>query len=227
MDSNQNIHLFVTILLRILDSKIKFVRTKQQPLLPNQSLMQPSKFKTTFIKFIETFKVKCDVNEILAKRNRSYGYPNQDHKKDKHRSDRILKSVISSLHEIERILLDLRQNKASHSQYAQYPQYPQYPKIQSRSDVVLKSYNNNNNDNIDYQQSRNNTPSTPSISPISSSTTPSIDDTRSESSMDHNPNPYSIYVPLNANYTLKYQFLSFQPLKIKKIMIISNPNIKL
>lgn len=38
----------------------------------------------------------------------------------------------------------------------------------------------------------------------------------------HKFNPYSIYVPLHRNYTLKYQFLSFSPLRVKKIMIISN-----
>ena len=311
-DPSKKAHLFITILLKILHSKIKFVRTKQQPLLPNQSLMQPNKFKTTFIKFIENFNLKCNAENI------SNLQTVQIYHKDKKRSLKILALFVKSLVEIEKMLLSphnynyqnqtnplqsncnsnikdeddqdvsmkqkeslnlglvspqraQQQPRPLHFKQALFPSHPQQHIINdtpslssssmSSSVSPCTSVNDQNLSTNPLSISTSSTPSTPTPTqslmvpqiprkspfighghikqpsayhnnlnntktnlPISTlSTAINMNQGRNTSNPPkiHKFNPYSIYVPLHRNYTLKYQFLSFNPLRVKKIMIIS------
>ena len=51
-NNNQRMCLFVNIFIGILNENIHFRRTKCQPLLPYQTLIQPNKFKTICNEFI-------------------------------------------------------------------------------------------------------------------------------------------------------------------------------
>jgi len=83
--------------------------------------------------------------------------------------------------------------------------------------------NNNNNVNITNIPVLGFQPISTDINTNQNSySTATIGNNNSKKTKIHKINPYSIYVPLQRNYTLKYQFLSFNPLKVKKIMIISN-----
>ena len=103
-DNKQKIELFISILISILESKIKFPRTKEQPLLPNQTLMQPNKFKTIFIQFLNHFNVQFDANNVSPTRL------NKVYKNDKQRSNKISKLFIDSLYQIKHKMETIENN---------------------------------------------------------------------------------------------------------------------
>jgi len=82
VDHNRRMHLFVTILISILESKIKFHRTKKQPLLTQQTLMQPNKFKSTLLEFFAHFELDFDTALV------SFTHLNRKVKNDKQRSQK-------------------------------------------------------------------------------------------------------------------------------------------
>lgn len=83
----------------IFNTKIKFNRSKQQPLLPNTILMQPNKFKSFCIEFINHFNIKWNKDNILpSKINKKY-------QKDAQRSAKICESFIKCLYQIRELLL--------------------------------------------------------------------------------------------------------------------------
>lgn len=89
------IDAFISIVGHLLTAKIKFPRTKQQPLLPNQTLMQPNRFKTALIRFLGHFSVQLDAKSVSPTRlNRVY-------KNDKQRSNKISKLFLDALYEIK------------------------------------------------------------------------------------------------------------------------------
>merc|ERR1719242_2389943 len=91
----QRIDVFVEILLNVLTAKIKFPRTKQQPLIPNQTLMQPNNFKRALENFLRYFDVELDPKEASPTRcNRVY-------KNDKQRSNKMAKRFLDALCQIQ------------------------------------------------------------------------------------------------------------------------------
>lgn len=216
MNQNQRIRLFITILLKILHSKIKFIRTKEQPLLPNQSLMQPNKFKTAFIKFIENFNLKRNAQNMASLQTV------QIYHKDKKRSTKILALFVNSLQEIEKSLMspiydEIDTDKIDNSSVSPSASISSIQHFNNRKQH--RAYHNNNtnhnNNNIIYNNNTNHNYNDTHNNNI-------IINNKIKSMRMQTINPYSIYVPLNPNYTLKYQFISFNPLCVRKIMIISN-----
>mmetsp|Transcript_53953 Transcript_53953/g.89382 ORF Transcript_53953/g.89382 Transcript_53953/m.89382 type:complete len:578 (+) Transcript_53953:25-1758(+) len=62
MSDAQRMIAFVTMLERILSATVQFPRTKLQPLLPHQSLMQPNKFKQACEQFVLYYQVQWSVS---------------------------------------------------------------------------------------------------------------------------------------------------------------------
>eukprot|EP01084_Bolivina_argentea_P179522 310205_1 len=96
MSNGSKIHVFVSILLNILNSKIKFIRTKEQPLLLNQSLIQNNKFKTFFVRFLNQFDNKFNTDGFKI---------GNVYRKDKERSKKISELFIHALSAIEDMVL--------------------------------------------------------------------------------------------------------------------------
>lgn len=66
MDNNTKMHLFVSILLRILKSKIKCIGTREQSLLLLQCIVSSNKFKSILKKFIDHFYVKYNMDHTTS-----------------------------------------------------------------------------------------------------------------------------------------------------------------
>ena len=142
---NKRIDLFISILISILISKIKFPRTKEQPLLPNQTLMQPNKFKTIFIQFLNHFNVQFDSNNVSPTRL------NKVYKNDKQRSNKISKLFVSSLQEIKNNLFNKQNLKLFTEQTALEISKKLSTSSTSKSSVTPSTINNkNNNKNRNY-----------------------------------------------------------------------------
>eukprot|EP01084_Bolivina_argentea_P154011 268493_1 len=91
--------LFVETLLVIFDENINFARTKSQPLIPFQSLIQPNCFKSECKNFIQFYGIKWDQKHIIpAKINRIY-------QKDKTRSKKIYDTFITSLNNLKQLFI--------------------------------------------------------------------------------------------------------------------------
>lgn len=94
IDNNMRLYAFNKILISLLNSKIKFNRSKEQPLIPKQSLNQSNKFRTVLFQFIKHFGINIDVN-----------VSNVGKDEDKKTANAILSLVMNSLYEIEKFLL--------------------------------------------------------------------------------------------------------------------------
>eukprot|EP01084_Bolivina_argentea_P174660 302538_1 len=97
------INLYLNILIRILTAKIRFPRTKEQPLLPNQTLMQPNKFKSAFVQYLSHF----DIHHKPTHRDSL--------KCGKKRSNAISKSFVNSLYEIKNKMMDQNHQRFQHT----------------------------------------------------------------------------------------------------------------
>lgn len=137
LDNNHKINLFIQIFLKIFDAKIKFIRTKYHPLLPNQTLMQPNKFKTISHLFLNHFDIKLEINDFLPplKVNKIY-------QKDKRRSDKISMLFIESLHKIQSMLMTKKQYKLFSHHVASINN------VFIRNDYDFMKYNLNNTSNV-------------------------------------------------------------------------------
>ena len=75
LSDNQKMIIFIDILQRILLEPVQFPRTKLQPLLPHQALMQPNKFKKACERFTLIYNVGWMLgNELNNKRDRVCRY---------------------------------------------------------------------------------------------------------------------------------------------------------
>ena len=120
--------LFIDILLIIFDCDIQFARTKSQPLIPYQSVIQPNSFKSQCKHFIEFYDIIWDQTDIIpSKINRIY-------QKDKKRSKKIYDTFIESLKKLQILFL---KNKS----------YPFY-KINSMNNINNNYINNDKCINI-------------------------------------------------------------------------------
>merc|ERR1719242_2699322 len=107
----QRIDVFVEILLNVLTAKIKFPRTKQQPLIPNQTLMQPNNFKRALENFLRYFDVELDPKDASPTRcNRAY-------KNDKQRSNKMAKRFLDALCQIQTNLRNQPQSMITSSMF--------------------------------------------------------------------------------------------------------------
>jgi len=95
--NNGKIDVFVSILITILSSKVPFERTKEQPLLPYQTYMQPNSFKTQLLQFLNHFDVQVETEQV------SKTHSKKVYKNDKQRSNKISKMFISALQQIKRL----------------------------------------------------------------------------------------------------------------------------
>ena len=134
--------LFVDILLILFDCDIHFARTKSQPLIPYQSVIQPNSFKSQCKNFIEFYDIKWDQTEIIpSKINRIY-------QKDKKRSKKIYDTFIESLKKLQKFFLNnSNPNKIS------FPFY-QINSINNINNNYIHNNHYNNNYNL-YQLQKN------------------------------------------------------------------------
>ena len=90
--------IFIEILINIFNSTIKFKKTKSQPLLPYQTVIQPNKFKDEIIGLIKYYGVEIDSNGINPiKVGKIY-------QKDSQRSKKISDSYKNALLTIQQLL---------------------------------------------------------------------------------------------------------------------------
>ena len=100
MDNNKKMDLFISIFLLIIDGKITFQRTKAQPLMPYQTLIQPNNFRKKCKEFVSFYDIPWNHNSISpSKIHRKY-------QKDKLRSSKIFNSFINCLKSIQCKLKD-------------------------------------------------------------------------------------------------------------------------
>eukprot|EP00485_Elphidium_margaritaceum_P017821 CAMPEP_0202726818 /NCGR_PEP_ID=MMETSP1385-20130828/184806_1 /ASSEMBLY_ACC=CAM_ASM_000861 /TAXON_ID=933848 /ORGANISM="Elphidium margaritaceum" /LENGTH=468 /DNA_ID=CAMNT_0049393047 /DNA_START=47 /DNA_END=1453 /DNA_ORIENTATION=- len=90
--------LFTDLLLIIFAEDIHFARTKAQPLIPYQSVIQPNSFKSQCKHLLDAYGVSWDQTDIVpSKINRIY-------QKDKTRSKKIYDTFIQSLRNLRSLL---------------------------------------------------------------------------------------------------------------------------
>lgn len=90
--------IFIEILIDIFESTIKFKKTKSQPLLPYQTVIQPNKFKDEIIGLIKYYGVEIDSNGINPiKVGKTY-------QKDSQRSRKISNSYKNALISVQQLL---------------------------------------------------------------------------------------------------------------------------
>ena len=205
MDNYLRVNTFVSILINIMNSKIKFNRTKEQPLIPNQSLMQPNKFKHTFREFLSSFGVGLQEIHLSSLR------PN---KSDKQRSNKIVGVYMDKLLEIQKQMTISKNIKLFNLPFG----ISSPNKFDFTS--IIDTYNESEmNDSVDHQDKL----SLSTLSDVSVlSEFDNISPIQPISLQCPTQSPiYSIFVPLSMSNIIgiEYQFLSFHPLRIQQRVV--------
>ena len=148
MGTNKRTTVFITILISIFKDQIKFNRTKKQQLIPKTILMQPNKFKTFCVEFVNHFDIKWNKTDILPlKINKIY-------QKDKDRSNKIHESFIKCLQDIQQLLIKSKKKYDLFSEKISYVPFLD----QMKNDAINNNSSALNIQNTIHQQHIDTTP---------------------------------------------------------------------
>lgn len=193
------LYFFNKILLSVLNSKISFISAKPMPLIPGQTLIQPNKFKSILIQYIKHFAIKINID------------PFRIYHKEKISTETIITTFIDSLNDIAAKLIDSNQiqyslfkEKIFSSTLTDYTiAEPKYRTKQRRetNKKQEKAKLRNNAMEVKKKIIRR--------------------DIRCNKKYDKviGNNFYSVTIPYKCNLMIKYEFISFNPLLIKKVTL--------
>ena len=188
------LYAFNKILLSLLNSKIKFTRSKEQPLIPKQTLTQSNKFKSVLIQFIKHFGINLNVD--------SFG------KWEGKKSTKLIMTLyMDALNEIEKLLLS--------SRFGEYPLFKEKVFISKLIDYTIFETKSS--------RKRTDIKTKPERRKISTSFRKhNIVKHHKSLIQPRNAgrnNLYSIMVPFHGNVMIKYKFISFNPLIVSKKIV--------
>eukprot|EP01083_Nonionella_stella_P032947 90188_1 len=188
MTDAKRMELFIALFLQIFGGKITFARTKAQPLMPYQTLIQPNKFRNKCKELVHFYDLEWNQNAISpSKVHRIY-------QKDKCRSHKIFDSFIKCLKAI--------QNKLSSPQESQ--KYGFF-RLQAQS-VVVEKENQNQMSNDIVMQNQNIIPLDAAL--VNNGLSPNINQ------MINNIASIPIQLPLPVQMNNIHMMPSFNPIPI-------------
>eukprot|EP01084_Bolivina_argentea_P290949 499947_1 len=95
---NIKMGIFITIFVNIFEETIRFKKTKSQPLLPYQTVIQPNRFKDECVKLMDHYQIKLDLTSVNPLK------VGKKYQKDAKRSQKISKSFKKAFVSIQQIL---------------------------------------------------------------------------------------------------------------------------
>ncbi len=114
--------LFIDVFLMIFEETIQFPKTKSQPLLPYQTVIQPNRFRKECKKFIKFYNAKIDFSEITPIKI------GNEYQRDCKRSKKIADSFINGFISINNTLKQYKNNKYSIYKPSAMNDYDDYSK---------------------------------------------------------------------------------------------------
>ena len=152
MMDNQRMAIFIEIFLNIFNETTSFKKTRSQPLLPNQTVIQPNKFREECRKFTSYYRSNVDLTDITPiKIGRQY-------QKDANRARKIAMSFINSFAAIkDKLLQDNEKNQFKFYKVCIENEYD-YTTCSQQVPYIIRNTNTDNRDNYEGNHNiKNNT----------------------------------------------------------------------